>query len=243
MTRIFQAGPLAAGTVIALDAAASQHIARALRMRAGEPLTLFDGLGGEHAARIEALGKSVQVRILDRIAQERESPVCLTLVQALVAADKMDWVIQKAVELGASALQPVACERSVVRLEASREARRHAHWQRVALAACEQCGRNRVPQVLPVRAWREWCALPDPGTRYVLSPGAAMSLTGALRQCPVREALALAVGPEGGFTQSELALAMAHGVHAAGLGPRVLRTETAGLAALAIVQSALGDLA
>jgi 16S rRNA (uracil1498-N3)-methyltransferase len=159
-------------------------------------------------------------------------------VQGLPEADKMDWILQKSVELGVAWVQPVVCERSVVRLSGERAARREAHWQRVVVAACEQCGRNRVPELRPTLAFRDWAAQPSQAGRWMLAPGAAESL--AARPPPAGP-VELLVGPEGGLSERELDIAATIGFAALSLGPRVLRAETAPLAALATMQALWGD--
>src|SRR5204862_6501911 len=170
---------------------------------------------------------------------EREAAVAVGLVQGLPEADKMDWIIQKSVELGVAWIQPVICDRSVVRLSADRAARREAHWRRVAVAACEQSGRNRVPEVRPTLSFMSWIAVPTETRRWVLTPGAAPLAAEARPTGPVE----ILVGPEGGLSEREQDLALSQGCMPVSLGPRVLRTETAPLAALAAINALWGDFA
>ena len=221
-----------------LPAAVAHHAERVLRLAVGDPVTLFDGQGGECAASILAFGKQPLARLGPRLAIERESPLQITLVQALASGDKMDWVVQKAVELGVAAVQPVAAERSVLKLAGERADKRVAHWQQVAVAACEQSGRNRVPVVGEILPLAKYLARPFDGTRLILAPGADGALARKAR--PTRP-LAILIGPEGGWSPAELDLAARAGCAPLALGPRVLRTETAGLAALAAMQTMWGD--
>jgi 16S rRNA (uracil1498-N3)-methyltransferase len=247
--RIHVPGPLPADATLELPSQAAQHVARVLRLAPGDALTLFDGLGGEWPATIRAVsGSAVRVATGARRALERESPLRITLLQALARGEKMDWVLQKATELGVARLQPVACERSVVQLDGGRADKRLAHWHGVVVAACEQCGRNRVPEVLPPLRLDAACAAVDAPLRLVLAPGAARPLGAALRAAtapagvPRPPEVALLVGPEGGLAEAEVELARRAGFEAVALGPRVLRTETAAIAALALLQGLAGDL-
>ncbi len=230
--RLYVDRALAAGAVVDLPPAAARHV-QVLRLQPGDAVTLFDGRGGEWAARIERIGRrDVLAAVGAHDAVEREAAVAVTLALGMPANDRMDDVVEKGTELGAAALQPLVCERSVLRPEGERAERRRAHWQAVAAAACEQCGRNRVPAVAPVRALREWLAsLPPPAgeARLLLSlaPDA-----GALPALAGGAALVLG-GPEGGLAPGEEAAARAAGFAAVSLGPRVLRADTAPLAALA----------
>ena len=221
-----------------LPAAVAHHAERVLRLAVGDPVTLFDGQGGECAASILAFGKQPLARLGPRLAIERESPLQITLVQALASGDKMDWVVQKAVELGVAAVQPVAAERSVLKLAGERADKRVAHWQQVAVAACEQSGRNRVPVVGEILPLAKYLARPFDGTRLILAPGADGALA---RKARPGRPLAILIGPEGGWSPAELDLAARAGCEPLALGPRVLRTETAGLAALAAMQTVWGD--
>ena len=223
----------------ALDEKVSQHI-RVLRLSEGESITLFDGHGGEFAATIAAIGKrEVSVQLQTHHAIERESPLNITLVQALATGDKMDWIIQKATELGVTSIEPVQTQRATVKLSAERVAKRAVHWQGVAIAACEQCGRNRVPLIAPVADLAEWIWRKADGLRLLLDPAAEIALAGKTK---TPASIVLMIGPEGGFTPDEVAAAIRAGVQAVRFGPRVLRTETAGIAALAALQAGMGDL-
>jgi 16S rRNA (uracil1498-N3)-methyltransferase len=238
--RFFCPPPLAAGAEIALPAGAAHHALHVLRLKAGDAVTLFDGAGGEYAGQLaQASPRAIAVRILERRAIERESPLAVTLVQGLAAADRMDYAVQKAVELGAAAIAPVMTARSVARLDAARAARRAEHWRQIAIAACEQSGRNRLPQVHVPRALAAWLrAASTAQLRVLLAPDAAGSLGDLPKPAG---AIELLIGPEGGFTAEESAAALAAGFRAVRLGPRILRTETAGAAMLAAMNALWGD--
>ena len=200
---------------------------------------LFDGRGGEYEARIERIEKDRVVVALGVWHDvERESGLRVTLVQAVQAGEKMDYTVQKAVELGVSHIVPVDSRRSVIRLSGERAARRVAHWQGVAAAACEQCGRNQVPQLAPLEKLESWLARPADGAlRLILAPDAEQALVDL---APTKN-LQILIGAEGGLDPQELVAARQVGFMAVRMGPRVLRTETAGLAALAAVQALWGD--
>jgi len=248
LTRCFVPDALAADSTRVLPEASSGHIARVLRLRAGDPLVLFDGRGGEYEAQIEAVERrGVRVRIGAHRPIERESPIAVTLLQCLVRTERMDLIVQKATELGVAAIVPVQSRHSVVRLEEGARERRRQHWLGVATAACEQCGRNRLPELRAALPFEAACALACPAerepARLVLEPAGEQPLATALARLGAPSAVSLLVGPEGGLSADELAIAQAHGFRTCTLGPRVLRTETAPLAALATVQALLGDFA
>jgi 16S rRNA (uracil1498-N3)-methyltransferase len=234
--RLYVEARLEQGAKLALAPEAAHHAARVLRLREGDAVLLFDGRGGEYEARLYMPGRAqVIAEVGTRRATERESPLAVTLVQGVSSGEKMDFTIQKAVELGVRAIQPVGAEKSVVRLSGEREAKRLAHWRRVAIAACEQCGRNRVPEILeplPVERYRP----PKDCFKILLSPGGG----NRLREL-ARSPIVLAVGPEAGFSAAEEAYLVAAGFAKVRLGPRVLRTETAALAALAALNALAGD--
>lgn len=232
----FTLGP---GAQFTLVPEAAQHVAKALRLKAGDALTFFDGSGGEYEGTIQRIDRDrVDVKVGAWQDVEREARLAIGLVQGLPEADKMDWIIQKATELGIAWIQPVTCERSVVRLSGERAARREAHWRRVAVAAAEQCGRTRVPEVRPTLGFMSWIAAAVPETtRWMLVPGAEPIASHA----PPVSPLELLVGPEGGLSERERSLAAARGCESVALGPRVLRAETAPLAALAAIHALWGD--
>lgn len=230
--------PLRAGEEVELPDAVVQHAVRALRLGQGERVILFNGEGGEFTATLTTVTKGRAAALVEEYAEaDRESPLRITLLQALTSNDKMDWIVQKAVELGVAQIQPVLMERSVVRLAGERAEKRREHLQAVAISACEQCGRNRVPPVLPLADLAGAVTAVGAATRLLLSPTGA-----ALRVMSLKpgDPLALLVGPEGGFSEAE-ALRLKEGWFAVQLGPRVLRTETAGLAGIAALQAQLGD--
>ena len=210
---------------------------RVLRLREDEWVTLFDGLGGEFEARIVSIGKrEVVAELRAHHAVERESNLDITLVQALATGDRMDWIIQKATELGVAAIQPVQTRRAMAKLNAERAEKRAAHWQGVVSAACEQCGRNRLPKVYGVMDFSAWLKKPSAILRVMLHPDAT---PGAWSK--VRAPVAIIIGPEGGFAQDEVFDAERAGVVLASVGSRVLRTETAGMAAITALQAVAGE--
>jgi 16S rRNA (uracil1498-N3)-methyltransferase len=240
LTRCYLPAPLHAGDTRVLPAEVSTHVARVLRARPGQLLTLFDGRGGEYDATILAIDRGgVRVQIDEHRAIERESPVAVTLLQALARGERMDLIVQKATELGVAAVVAWGGERSVVRLDGPGLARRCEHWRAIAISACEQCGRNRVPKIEAVADLATACTQADAKSqRLLLSPQADRTLTSQVQDA---SAISLLIGPEGGFGNDELALAVQHGFQACRLGPRVLRAETAPLAALAVIQALAGD--
>jgi 16S rRNA (uracil1498-N3)-methyltransferase len=238
--RFYVSVALTAQTTLALPEAAAHHAARVLRLRSGDAVTLFNGTGGEYAARITAIGKhDVTVAIERHDPVERESPLQVTLVQAVSSGERMDLTIQKAVELGVSRIVPVESERCVVRLKGERAEKRVAHWRQVVVSACEQCGRNRIPEVRMILPFDVWLAADENAAqRWVLLPGART----ALRDLPRPDKpVELLVGPEGGLTDAEAEAAQRAGFRPVRLGPRVLRTETAAPALLAALQALWGD--
>lgn len=241
VARFYADAALRAGGMAQLPEDAAHHAVHVLRLRVGEEVTLFNGRGGEYAGRVADIERlRVTVEVLAHLALERESPLAVTLVQGISAREKMDFTVQKATELGVAALQPVIAARSVGRIAGDRAAQKRAHWQRVVIAACEQCGRNRVPEVLSALPLAEYCRTPAaPGKRLLLAPEAPLGL----REAAVRleGAVQLAAGPEAGFTVEEEALLAQAGFVPVRLGPRVLRTETAALAALAALNALAGD--
>ena len=229
---------LSPGATVELSERAARHVA-ALRLRVGDAVILFGGDGHESAAVITGTGKrGVVAAVRERRAVDRESPLEVRLAQGVCAGDRMDLVLQKATELGVAAIQPIVTARSVVRLSSERQERREAHWQNVVIAACEQCGRNRVPRVAPSLGFGEFFAAPAaPGTRLLLAPDGEAAVRSLAPQAPVT----VLVGPEGGLAPEERAIARAAGFVTVRFGPRVLRTETAPLAALAALQALYGD--
>jgi 16S rRNA (uracil1498-N3)-methyltransferase len=233
--------PLAEGQVLALPPSAAHHAARVLRLRPGDAVILFNGEGGEYEAVITAIGKhDVQAQIGKHRSIDRESPLSITLVQAISSGERMDHTIQKAVELGVMRIIPVDSERTVVRLTGERATKRVLHWQQIVISACEQCGRNRVPPVQAIMPLAGWLASPaGDALRWMLLPGAEATLRE--REPPDRP-IELLVGPEGGLTDDEIATARQAAFRPLCLGPRVLRTETAAPAFLAAAQALWGDV-
>jgi len=246
VTRIHVPGPLVENSEITLPAQAGEHLTRVLRLEPGAAFTLFDGRGGEYAAELAPrAGKQVRARVLAHAAVERESPLDITLLQGIARGERMDLIVQKSTELGVTRIVPVTAERSVVRIDARQHERKREHWQTVAISACEQCGRNRIPEVTAPRTLAELLAaegtlLPADARRLLLAAHATHSLVAAVRD--TRAPLVLLIGPEGGLAEGEQRQALAQGFVACRLGPRILRTETAGLAALATLQAVTGDL-
>jgi 16S rRNA (uracil1498-N3)-methyltransferase len=235
--RLFVDVPLREGADLALPPGAARH-AQVRRVQPGDALLLFDGSGCDWAAQVLAVGRSeVRVAVGAPTAVTNELPWPVTIALGMPANERMDIVVEKATELGAARIQPLLTERSVLRLTGERAERKRAHWQAVAVAACEQCGRARVPQVAAVRTLQDWLAdAPTAGLRWVLSPGpdaAALPACAASAPLPAGTAITALSGPEGGLTADEEAAARRRGFAATGLGPRVLRADTAPLALLA----------
>jgi len=231
--RVYVEGPLREGLTVDLAGAAGHH-ARVLRLREGDAVILFDGSGGQWNAIFSAKAK---VRVQSFSEVERESPLAITLVQGVSSGERMDYTVQKAVELGVTAIQPLLTKKGVVRLEGDRASARVSHWQRIAIAACEQCGRNRVPAVGPLLEFSQYI-------RDVKGeePKLLLSAQGrSIREFEVKAEATLAAGPEAGFAAEEQAALERAGFAKASLGPRILRTETAALAALAALSALRGD--
>lgn len=242
MPRFHCAVPLQAGLALALPPGAARHV-QVLRMQPGQALTLFDGRGGEYAAVVERMGRSeVAVNVGAHDPVEREAPQAVHLALGMPANDRMDWLVEKATELGATSVQPLMTAHGVLRLAGERAEKKRAHWEAIAIAACEQCGRNRVPLIHPVRAYADWLGdaqADDRMQRVVLSlaPG-TQPLAELARTAPGTAAWRVLSGPEGGLSADEEAHALAQGFRPARLGPRVLRAETAALAALTLLGGA-----
>lgn len=241
VARLFVDPPLATGAQLELPERAAHHALRVLRLRAGDPLTLFDGRGGEYAGVIADLARNSLIVEVDAWQDiERESPLAVTLAQGISSAERMDLTVQKAVELGAAAIQPLATEKALVRLDAQRAESRLAHWRRIVISACEQCGRNRLPEVRAPVSVAELCAATQGlDARWLLAPEAPTRLRDAARG--LSEKLVIAAGPEAGFSDAEAHALSAAGYTRVNLGPRILRTETAALAAIAALNAIAGD--
>jgi 16S rRNA (uracil1498-N3)-methyltransferase len=244
---------LTEGTVIELPPSVGHHAVRVLRLREGDAVTLFNGEGGEFDARLSRIeSKRAMAAVGAHHAVERESPLSVTLMQGLASAERMDWLIQKAVELGVAAIAPVTMARSVTRLDGPRAIKRAEHWRSIIVASCEQCGRNRLPLLHPVSDLASalvssHASPPDPDSPKTGSDGALFLVLAPGEGSPLAAfgqpagAIRMIVGPEGGLTEDELSDAKRAGFRAAVFGPRVLRTETAGIAVLAAMNVLWGD--
>lgn len=249
--RFYYPEPMRPGQIITLPTGTDHHATRVLRLKRGDKVILFNGKGGEFSGLIHRIDKSGSMVVLSQFHEiERESPLSISLVQAVCATEKMDWIIQKSVELGVSCIQPVTANRSVVRLTEERANRRLLHWQQVAIAACEQCGRNRIPELLPLRTLPDWLSQQyedrSKNTKNKLAYHFLLSASAneRLSEFPapaMDSSLTLLVGPEGGFTEEEEKAAFSAGFVSIYLGQRTLRTESAALAAIAAMQTLWGD--
>jgi 16S rRNA (uracil1498-N3)-methyltransferase len=242
LIRVFVESALAPGVRIEAGGTAATHMTRVLRLVAGDPVTVFNGDGSDYPARIVALrGSRVDIEVLERLPARPESPLALALVQGIARAERMDLIVQKATELGVAAIHPVMTTRSVVRLDAKTTERKLAHWRGIVIAACEQCGRARLPAVAAPLPLSEWLVRPalESVRRLQLAVDAPESLGAAATGAG---AIELLIGPEGGLDESERKSAASAGYRGCSIGPRVLRTETAALAALAVLQATAGDL-
>jgi 16S rRNA (uracil1498-N3)-methyltransferase len=241
ITRVFVDLPLACGQAVRLPAPAAHHLVKVLRMGPGDAVQVFNGTGGCFEAVLRDVGRRDAVlEPMRQLDAERESSLTVTLVQGVSRAQRMDHALQKAVELGVQRIVPVLCDRGGVRLDEQRGAGRREHWRGILIGACEQSGRNRVPELLDLCAARDWFAVDTNADRLILDPRGALRLRNVQ---PGGASVSLACGPEGGFSDEELETAARHGWRAVQLGPRVLRTETAAVAALAACQALWGDLA
>jgi 16S rRNA (uracil1498-N3)-methyltransferase len=230
--------PLRAGGVCTLSEDAAHHAVHVLRLREGDEVTLFNGRGGEFAARIASMQRlRISIDLLQHRAIERESPLRITLVQGVSAGERMDSTVRKAVELGVAEVQPMLAARSVARPKGDRAENRRSHWQKIVISACEQCGRNRVPEVQALVSLDDY--RPESGTtKILLSPASELPLS---KLSTAENRIVLAAGPEAGFTEEEEARLVEAGFVPTSLGPRVLRTETAAVAALAALNALRGD--
>lgn len=238
--RIFTDSPLNSGNLCELDEHAVQHVGRALRMQPGQALLLFNGDGLDYTATITEAGKKrVEVRVDEALPNQTESSLEIVLGQTLSKGDRMDYAVQKAVEMGVTSIVPLSTERCDVKLKGDREDKRLRHWRQIAISAAEQCGRARVPEIHPVMVLPDWFEhTADCDLRLVLHHRTGQAL-GSLQK-PSR--VALMIGPEGGLTPDEITAAEAAGFLPVALGPRVLRTETAPVAAIALCQWLWGDI-
>ena len=242
LTRLYFPGAIADHGECHIVAGQAHHVIHVLRLQAGAALTLFDGRGGEYAASIKRIDKSgLTLTVATRGEVSRESPLKVVLAQGISTGERMDYTVQKCVELGIAAIQPLSTQRSVVRLTEERAGKRVAQWQTVAAAACEQGGRNTLPEILPVQPLMKWLGaapLHESEARYLLSPRDPTRLRDLT---PPQGTVTLLVGPEGGWNPDETRAALGAGFRPLTLGTRVLRTETAAVAALAAMQAVWGD--
>ena len=241
-TRLYIEGQYSTGSILDIDAEKARYLGRVLRLRVGDSLVIFNGTGTAYGADITAFSRSsAALTVRDAITVASESPLKVHLVQGISRGERMDFVVQKATELGVKRITPLLTERGIVKLDDRRAEKRRQHWQKVAASACEQCGRVRLPLLdAPVRLDAWLGAKPNHiESDVVLRPGAEQSL--AEIDMPATKVCIL-VGPEGGFSDAEYQLTEAAGFTAVSMGPRVLRTETAAAAALAILQARWGDL-
>ncbi len=241
-TRLFVSGNLFNGADVELDGDRARYLGRVLRLRVGDEITVFNGEGPEWPATIELMTKSTAtLRIGESYEPRTESPLKIHLVQGISRGERMDYVIQKATELGVKRITPVLTEYGVVKLDDKRREKRREHWAHVAASACEQSGRTRLPLIDPPLPLKEWFGNKpaDADLDLILKPGADLPLAGVAKP---GTKVCILIGPEGGFSQTEYEDAEVSGFKAVSLGPRVLRTETAAPAALAVMQSLWGDL-
>lgn len=241
LTRVYVDEDLAVGQRLTVEGSAGNHIVRVLRARVGDELTIFNGRGGEYGASIDDIRRdTVQVSVREHRVTERESPFQLTLAQGISRGERMDWVVQKATELGVARIVPVFTERSVVNLDERQAAKKVQHWRGIAVAACEQCGRNVVPEIAaPVTLYGLLESPPGNGISLLLSPTAKPRIVD-IDGSP--DGAMVLIGPEGGLAQVEHDAALRSGFTAVRMGPRVLRTETAAVCALTLLQQKFGDL-
>jgi 16S rRNA (uracil1498-N3)-methyltransferase len=249
LTRVYVDAGLLSGSVVELPRETASHVAKVLRARAGDPLILFNGDGREYDGVIEAVrGSRVSAAVGDGRSVDRESPLAVTLVQCVPRGDRMDFIVQKATELGVARIVPVLSQRSVVRLDPAQAQAKAVHWCAVAVNACEQCGRNRLPGIEVAQPLLSYLgeAAPHDGQRLVFEPDAApwprTVAPGAAGETTARPDTHIAIGPEGGFSPDELEAFRVAGYSRAGLGPRILRAETAAIAALVWLQAHFGDM-
>jgi 16S rRNA (uracil1498-N3)-methyltransferase len=241
MPRFYCPQALHVGATVALPDTVAHHL-HVLRLQPGDELYLFNGDGGEYLAQLASVERRrASASIRAQVARDVELPYEITLAQALPEASKMDWIIEKAVELGVAAIQPLAAQRCVVRLAADRAGKKQAHWQGVIVAASEQSGRNRLARLAELDDFGRWIGQQDMHRRILLSPRGRQSLPDWARHQPP-QAVSLVIGPEGGFTEQEEDAAIARGALALAMGPRILRTETAGLAAVAALNALWGGM-
>jgi 16S rRNA (uracil1498-N3)-methyltransferase len=249
--RVYLDQPLHSGAELTLDKAAAHYLVSVLRLRAGAALNVFNGSGGEYTALLQsATNKAATIRVGSHNLGVKPSPIQFILAIGLSRGERMDWVIQKAVELGVNEVIPLFTERCEVKLKGERALKKQGHWQQIAISACEQSQRNDVPVIKPAQPFGEYLTTSatsptacDRDLRVILDPRAEQSLASTLlKQNTSRKTVVLLSGPEGGFSDGEIEFAQQKDIISVGLGPRVLRTETAPLAAISIVQALIGDM-
>jgi len=239
--RFYITEPLMVGQAFSLPDSSFRHAIQVLRLNADEPLILFNGTGGEYQARITSVSKRAASALIESFSPlDTESPLHLTLAIAVIKPDKMDFALQKAVELGVNTIQPLITHRSVVRIGKEQVDKKLQHWEGIVVAACEQSGRTRMPNVQAPLTLERWLETPFVGTRIILAPGDFPRINALPADLPTP--IALLIGPEGGFTDAEVETCVQAGVIPVSLGPRILRAETASSAALALLQHRFGDL-
>ncbi len=238
--RIFISSPVTAGSILTLPEETAHYLGNVLRLRNGTPVRIFDGRGGEFNAKVGEHGKRlVTLSVADHLDQEKESPLAVTMALGISRGERMDYAVQKAVELGAARIVPLTTEHCAVQLDSRRAGQKLNHWRKVVTSACEQCGRNRLPELRPVIGFHAWASGVTGGVRLVFSPAAGRKLSGVSK--PDGPATIL-LGPEGGLSEDEVHTAIQAGFLPIALGPRILRAETAAVAALTAVQVLWGDL-
>ena len=239
-TRVHLDATLTEGTTLDLPEPAFRHLVQVLRMQAGEALRVFDGRGNEFEATLDQVAKrSAKLVLGAACAVNRESPLHLSLIQGISKGERMDFSIQKAVELGVTRIVPVITERCNVSLDRERQDKKFEHWRGVMISACEQSGRSVLPELAPVMKFSDWLASATTGLRLMLDPLGAEPLASINLEA---QAISLVIGPEGGLSPAEIKLGAQHGARGVRLGPRILRTETAGVVAISVLQARFGDL-
>jgi 16S rRNA (uracil1498-N3)-methyltransferase len=241
-TRLYSADELIENSELWLTGEQAKYVTRVLRLKADDTILMFDGNGGQYSAEVRSFARNrVLLHIGDRQARDVESPLAIHLIQGLSRGGRMDVVIQKSTELGVRRISPVITQYSVVRLDSGRAASRHEHWRKISQSACEQCGRNILPQIGMPQTLSDWldCNPGKRSTRILLDPQSSESM--ATMQKPDSD-VELLIGPEGGLSEAERTRCEESGFRAVSLGPRILRTETAALAGIAVLQASWGDL-
>lgn len=236
--RIYYATSLSKNQALSLDSEASHYVSKVLRLKENDKLFLFNGEGGEYLAQIKHLSKTVMVQLLEFQTLNRESNIHIHLGHGLARGDKMDWVIQKTSELGVSVISPLETQKSIVKLENDRKEKRQTHWERIAISACEQSGRTSIPQIHQPQPVKAWALQSFEGLSIFFDPNSTTSI----KSLESHRQFRIAVGPESGWHDDEVQFLKSHGFLALSLGPRILRTETASVTAISLLQGLFGDL-